>query len=619
MVSPNTNTPENLNQQNFSNLMAQAPVAIGVLRGPQLIIELANKQILQLWGKDESVVGLPIAEGLPEIKGQPFIGLLENVYNTGITFYGSEAKVALEREGALGDYYFNFVYRALTESDGRISGIMVVATEVTEQVLSRRKLEDAEERLRLAAEATGLGTFDLDLQSGEIIHSPRLAEIFGRESNQHISHTQLRQIVLPVDLPIIIKAFDRALQTGIYFYEARVVWLDSTIHWIRTNGRIVYDDNQVPMRMLGTLQDITEQKRVHDDLQKSEENLRLATQAAELGTFDMDLVNRSLLWDKRCRELFGMDEDGPVDYETSFLLGLHPNDRQKTDDAVSYAFDKSQSNGDYDVEYRTIGLDDKRLRWVRAKGKVLFNDIDMPYRFIGTVLDITENKQNEIRKNDFIAMASHELKTPLTSLKAYIQLLLATAARNGDNFLLNALQKSENQINKMTRLIYGFLDMSKLESGKLQLEPHEFDISGLIEEVIADNRPIAQNHTITFTDGEPIIITADREKIGQVINNFISNAVKYSPKETDIKVFVENIRGQLKVTVKDNGIGIKLKDQQNIFQRFYRVQDDSTKGFSGFGIGLYLSAEIIQLHKGSVGVQSQEGQGAAFYFTLPLK
>jgi PAS domain-containing protein len=154
-----------------------------VLRGPQLIIELANKQILQLWGKDESVVGLPIAEGLPEIKGQPFIGLLENVYNTGITFYGSEAKVALEREGALGDYYFNFVYRALTESDGRISGIMVVATEVTEQVLSRRKLEDAEERLRLAAEATGLGTFDLDLQSGEIIHSPRLAELVEKVNN----------------------------------------------------------------------------------------------------------------------------------------------------------------------------------------------------------------------------------------------------------------------------------------------------------------------------------------------------------------------------------------------------------------------------------------------------
>lgn len=617
MASPTNNTRDNLNQQSFSNLMAQAPVAIGVLRGPQLIIELANSQILRVWGKDENVVGLPLTEGLPELRGQPFVGILQNVYATGIPFYGSEAKVALVRNGVLGDYYFNFVYQSLNGADGNVNGIMVVATEVTEQVLSRRKLEDAEERLRLAAEATGLGAFDLDLQNGIIIHSPRLAEIFGRKANEHITHSHLRQIVLPADLPIVIAAFDKALQTGIYFYEARVAWLDNTLHWIRTNGKIIYGDNKEPMRMLGTVQDITEQKRILDELQKSEENLRLATQSAELGTFDMDLVNRSLVWDKRCRELFGMDEDSPVDYETSFLLGLHPDDREKTDDAVTFAFDKSLSNGDYDVEYRTIGMEDKKLRWVRAKGKVLFNEEEMPYRFIGTVLDITENKQNEIRKNDFIAMASHELKTPLTSLKAYIQLLLANVTRNGDSFLLNALQKSENQINKMTKLIYGFLDMSKLESGKLMLEPQEFDLNNLIQEVVADNRPIAQSHTISFNEGPPVLLTADREKIGQVINNFISNAIKYSPKQTDVKVVVEKSRGQLKVSVIDEGIGIKLKDQQNIFQRFYRVEDESTKGFSGFGIGLYLSAEIIELHKGKIGVQSEEGQGAEFYFVLP--
>ena len=268
------------------------------------------------------------------------------------------------------------------------------------------------------------------------------------------------------------------------------------------------------------------------------------------------------------------------------------------------------------MEYRTIGIDDRKLRWVRAKGKVSFNDQDVPQRFIGAVLDITENKLNEIRKNDFIAIASHELKTPLTSLKAYIQLLHVKAMKSGDSFLLNALQKSENQINKMTKLIYGFLDLSKLESGKLRLERYEFDLIALIEEALAENRPIAQSHTISFAGGKPIILTADRDKIGQVINNLISNAVKYSPKNTDIKISVQCINRHVKVSVRDNGIGIKLKDQQNIFQRFYRVEDDSTKGFSGFGIGLYLSAEIIELHQGKIGVES-EGQGSEFYFVLP--
>jgi PAS domain S-box-containing protein len=608
-----------VSQQNFDNFMVQAPVAIGVLRGPDLIIELANSHILHLWGKDESVIGMPLAEGLPEIRDQPFLGLLKNVYNTGIPHHGYEAKVTLVRDNVPGDYYFNFVYQAITDADGSISGIMVVATEVTEQVLSRRKLEDAEERLRLAAEATGLGTFDLDLQNGSIIHSPRLAEIFGRNSTDIISHPELRQIILPVDLHIVIAAFDKALQTGIYFYEARVIWLDATIHWIRTTGKIIYNNDDIPLRMLGTIQDISEQKRILDDLQKSEENLRLATQAAELGTFDLDLLNQSMQWDRRCRELFGMEDfEGPVSYDNQFLLGLHPDDKEKTDQAVLRAYNRQLSNGEYDVEYRTIGIDDKKLRWVRAKGKVSFNDHDVPQRFIGAVLDITENKLNEIRKNDFIAIASHELKTPLTSLKAYIQLLHGNALRSGDSFLVNALQKSENQINKMTKLIYGFLDLSKLESGKLRLERYEFDINALIEEVAAENRPIAQSHAITFLGGKPIIITADREKIGQVINNLISNAVKYSPKNTDIKVSVQRLNHQVKVSVRDNGIGIKLKDQQNIFQRFYRVEDDSTKGFSGFGIGLYLSAEIIELHQGKIGVESSEGRGSEFYFVLPL-
>jgi len=298
---------------------------------------------------------------------------------------------------------------------------------------------------------------------------------------------------------------------------------------------------------------------------------------------------------------------------------LHPDDKQETDEAVTRALNKKLSNGDYDVEYRILTPGDKAIRWIRAKGKAIFNDNDEPVRLIGTIHDITDNKLNEIRKNDFIAMASHELKTPLTSLKAYIQLLIANARRSGDSFLLNALEKSENQINKMTRLIYGFLDMSKLESGKLQLNCEVFDIGKLIEEVVADSRPISQGHEIVFMmPVNPINVNADREKIGQVLSNFINNAVKYSPKGTAVAIQLNFSGKTVKVEVADEGIGIKLKDQQNIFQRFYRVDDENTKGFSGFGIGLYLSAEIIALHKGNIGVESEEGKGAKFYFSLDV-
>lgn len=238
---------------------------------------------------------------------------------------------------------------------------------------------------------------------------------------------------------------------------------------------------------------------------------------------------------------------------------------------------------------------------------------------LGTIVDITENKRDEIRKNDFIAMASHELKTPLTSLKAYVQLLEAKLAEADDPFIKTALLKAGNQINKMTALIHSFLDLSKLEPGKLQLKRTVFDINKLIEESISDSRVITSSHALHFEPKGVINVNADREKIAQVISNFISNAIKYSTKGSTVSLRAEVVDADcVQISVTDQGIGIKPKDQGKIFQRFYRVDDDDKKHISGFGIGLYLSSEIIQRHKGKIWVKSNVGKGSAFYFSLPL-
>lgn len=128
-------------------------------------------------------------------------------------------------------------------------------------------------------------------------------------------------------------------------------------------------------------------------------------------------------WDSRCRQLFGISHQEEVNFEKDFLAGLHPEDLERVNAVIEKSFNKSASQGVYDVEYRTIGVEDQVLRWVRAKGQVYFDETGSPSRFIGSVLDITEQKQDEQRKSDFIGMASHELKTPLTSLNAYLQLL----------------------------------------------------------------------------------------------------------------------------------------------------------------------------------------------------
>jgi two-component system sensor histidine kinase VicK len=196
-------------------------------------------------------------------------------------------------------------------------------------------------------------------------------------------------------------------------------------------------------------------------------------------------------------------------------------------------------------------------------------------------------------------------------------LLSKKLAATDDSFVTNALTKANQQVNRMTDLIHGFLDLSKQEPAKLKVKIQEFDMVKLVEESIADALLVSPQRMIEFESTGPITVAADRQKIGQVIGNFLSNAVKYSDKEGKISVSCKALGAEVEVAVKDEGIGIRLKDQAKLFQRFYRVESAKMKNISGFGIGLYLASEIIQRHKGTIGVESKETVGSRFYFTLP--
>lgn len=256
-------------EANIRNLIKQAPVAMSLLKGPNFVIEIVNDSFIELWGKDSNVRGKPILEALPEIQGQAYPEILKHVYETGETYYGNEARVFLFREGRLEPGYFNFVNEPYYDSEGKISGVIVVANEVTNQVIANQALQNALEKIGLAKEA------------------------------------------------------------------------------------------------------------------------------AKLGMFDYDVVNDSLEWDNRCRELFGVSQDAPVDFEKDFFGGLHPDDRKRLEAAIKDSFIKAKTDGVYDTEYRTVGRNDGLERWVRAKGKVFFDEIDRPIRFIGSVLDITETKKHQ--------------------------------------------------------------------------------------------------------------------------------------------------------------------------------------------------------------------------------
>lgn len=490
------------------------------------------------------------------------------------------------------------------------------------QKLANDRIKYSEDQLQFAIDAAELGTWDLDPLTSRFSGNHRIRTWFGLPADAEIDLSLATAVIAEPDRQHVIDAIQDAMtysSGGHYEIEYTIINpLDPVPRIVKARGKALFNEEQQVTRFSGTLQDITAERKALESLENAYEQSRLSKEAAQLGSFDMDLIKGTMEWDERCRLLFGISHHHQVTYEDDFLPGLHPDDKEKISLVIDKAFIKSETNGNYDVEYRTVGVEDQQLRWVRAKGKVFFNELDEPVRFIGSVLEITDQKQNEIRKNDFIGMVSHELKTPLTSLKAYVQVLNARAKKEENNFAISALNKVELQVNKMGTLISGFLDVSRLESGRIYLNMKEFNLDELISEIIDESTLIIHSHEIKMEPCECIEVYADRDKIGQVITNLISNAVKYSPRGQLVEIICKRVGDNVQVSVRDEGMGIRTTDKDRLFDRFYRVESTHTQNISGFGIGLYISAEIIRRHRGQIWVDSEKGVGSTFFFNLPL-
>lgn len=226
-----------------------------------------------------------------------------------------------------------------------------------------------------------------------------------------------------------------------------------------------------------------------------------------------------------------------------------------------------------------------------------------------------EVKALSAKKDEFIALASHELKTPLTSIKGYLQLLDKKIANKEDSFFI---QKALYQVEKLNLLIADLLNVSKIEAGKLQLNLDVFDLTSTIKDVRETFLYANKSHQININDIDlELFIEADKLRIEQVIINLLSNAVKYSPKATNVNLFLTYNDKEVTLKIKDQGIGLTEKQTKNLFTKFYRAE--AILNVSGLGLGLYLSNEIINRHKGKMEVKSEFGVGSEFSFTLPLK
>lgn len=360
--------------------------------------------------------------------------------------------------------------------------------------------------------------------------------------------------------------------------------------------------------------DVTGLVNARNEKEKAEEMLKFAIEAANVGTWHVDMVTGTFIPSSRLKEIFGFFHEDEMPYE----LAVNQIVEEYRERVLATVRATLASGIRFNIEFPLIGFHDQKLRWVRAVGKLNRNDQINASNYSGVITDITEEKQDELRKNDFIAMVSHELKTPLSSLKLFVQLLDSKIDKSDDNFVSTMLKKINTQLNKMNSLVNGFLNLSSFESGKIQLHKSFFNLGELVKEIINETRLVSSNHVITLTHCDDVPIHADREKISQVITNFLSNADKYSPKGELIEVKCLLVNDKAQVSVKDEGMGIKPQYIEKLFERYFRVESKHTSNISGFGIGLYICSEIIHVHGGFVKVDSEIGKGSTFYFTLPL-
>jgi two-component system phosphate regulon sensor histidine kinase PhoR len=300
--------------------------------------------------------------------------------------------------------------------------------------------------------------------------------------------------------------------------------------------------------------------------------------------------------------------------ELAFKEIVHPDDLALTMERYRTSL---ASGNIFEVENRYKNGRDGSYRWHLNRAIPLRNDDGKIILWVGTATDIEDQKKAMEKKDEFIGIASHELKTPLTSLKGYLQLLASYKKEELPPSVKTYVERANSSMNKLQNLVNDLLDVSKIQAGRLEYQLRQLDLSSLITSWVENAVHIYPAYNFNNQAHTSFLVNGNAERLEQVLMNLISNAVKYSPENTNIIIKTEQRGDKVRVSVTDFGIGLSAEQIDRIFERFYRVEDKKFMA-GGLGMGLYISDEIINAHNGKIGVDSEPGKGSTFYFDLPL-
>lgn len=425
----------------------------------------------------------------------------------------------------------------------------------------------------------------------------------------------------PDDVKKCVDTYNRSLKNQKAFYsEYRLRRHDGQYRWIADNSIPRFSQDGNFLGFISACMDIDDQKRFREKVQASELLFKTISSAAPVGLWMTDVNGQNTFVNATWEEWTGIPFEKQLG--TGWLDSVLEEDKINATAKFQEALEKEIK---YNTEFRIVRKDGE-TRWCLTEGYPYYDANGKFAGYAGSVTDITDIKRLEQRKDDFIKMASHELKTPITSINGYVQLLLNIYNEFDDEKLqasrstvTSSLGTVAKQVSKLTRLISDLLDMSKIESDKLELHTTEFDLSGLIEETVQDMRYATSRHAIVVQNDFEGNIVGDKDRLAQVLMNLLNNAIKYSPHANKVDVYTDSNGEKVNIHVRDYGIGIDKNEHKKIFDRFYRVGGKAEQTYPGFGIGLFIASEIIHRHNGSISVDSEKDNGSVFTVSLPIK
>jgi PAS domain S-box-containing protein len=522
------------------------------------------------------------------------------------------------------------VGKIMLAKNGKVSKVIGTVQDISEHKKAEEEIQLSEEKFMKAFEASPAGITLTNAATGKWIDvNESFLKMTGYEKEEVIGHnSEELNLLSEEERQNILKEIKTS--GSLRNYEVRIknkkgknVWALKSMERINIKGA---------PSILTILYDITERKKVEEEIRIV--NRQLEKQNDFVETILNSSSNGITVYDKDLRFVkMNRAAEKFLNRQSEELIGKKITEVfPQIKDSDNYQNILKALTGEYIhlADYFSVisnrYFDTHLVPLKDAGGEV--------YGLLTSGHDVTENikQMEELKKaveadklkSDFIKMASHELKTPITSIKGYVQLLLTMVKEKEDEqnlsplFVKSSLVNIEKQVNRLTRLMSELLDLSKIESGQLQLNREEFSMNELVIDVVQDVLYTNPKHQINVYHDLTSTVWADKDRIGQVLVNLLTNAIKYSPLADKIDVTIHQIeKNSVSISVKDFGIGIDKRDHEKIFERFYRAEGHNEQTYPGFGIGLFIAKETVKRHEGMIRVESEKGKGSVFTFTLP--